>query len=169
VDSRLAFFLAFSLGLNLILTVLMVSQVLVIRKEIRGLPDTLMTKDNMAALRPMRIQQILESRCTGCHTDRRFTAVLGWERQPILDVIARMATHPGANIPPAEFGTIQSALTMLQCTRCHREAVLSRLALQTPDEQASTIRRMQTMPGSGIRPDQVPEIIQAFRTLSGYQ
>jgi hypothetical protein len=42
----------------------------------------------------------------------------GWERQPILDVVARMATHPGANIPPAEFELIQASLTMLQCTRC---------------------------------------------------
>jgi hypothetical protein len=56
---------------------------------------------------------------------------------------------------------------MLQCTRCHTEAVLSLLVLQTPPQQAATIRRMQRMPESGIRPDQVPQIIEAFRTLSG--
>jgi hypothetical protein len=78
-----------------------------------------------------------------------------------------MATHPGANIPPAEFELIQASLTMLQCTRCRTEAVLSRLVLQTPAQQAATIRRMQRMPESGIRPDQVPQIVEAFRTLSG--
>jgi len=116
-NSRLAFFLAFSLALNLILTVLLVSELRVVRNEVRALPDKLVTKDDVAALRPLRIQQILDSRCTRCHTDRRFAAALAWERQPILDVIARMATHPGANIPPSEFEVIQASLTMLQCTR----------------------------------------------------
>jgi len=166
-SSRLAFFLVFSLALNLLLTILLISELLVVRNEVRALPDRLVTKDDVAALRPLRIQQILDSRCTRCHTDRRFAAVLGWERQPILDVVARMATHPGANIPPAEFEQIQASLTMLQCTRCHTEAVLSRLVLLTPVQQAATIRRMQRMPESGIRSDQVPEIIEAFRTLSG--
>ena len=68
---------------------------------------------------------------------------------------------------PAEFEAIQASLTMLQCTRCHTEAVLSRLVLQTPARQVATIRRMQRMPESGIRPDQVPQIIEAFRALSG--
>jgi hypothetical protein len=167
VDGRLAFFLTFSLALNLILTLLLVSQVLVVRDEVRALPERLVTKDNVAALRPLRIQEILDARCTTCHTDRRFSRVLGWERQPILNIVARMATHPGASIPAEEFALIQAALVMLQCTRCHSEAVLSRLAMQTPDEQVSTIRRMQRLPESGIRPDQIPEIVQAFRTLSG--
>jgi hypothetical protein len=56
---------------------------------------------------------------------------------------------------------------MLQCTRCHSEALISRLVLQTPGEQAATIRRMQRMPQSGIRSDQVPQLIEAFRTVSG--
>lgn len=166
-SSRLAFFLAFSLALNLVLTLLLASELVVVRNEVRALPDKLVTKDDVAALRPLRIQQILDSRCTRCHTDRRFAAVLGWERQPILDVIARMSTHPGANVPPAEFEMIQASLTMLQCTRCHTEAVLSRLVLQTPAQQVATIRRMQRMPESGMRPDQVPQVVEAFRVLSG--
>lgn len=165
--SRLAFFLAFSLALNLILTILLVSELLTVRNEVRALPDKLVTKDDVAALRPLRIQQILDTRCGRCHTDRRFAPVLGWERQPILDVVARMAAHPGANIPPSDFEVIQASLTMLQCTRCHTEAVLSRLVLQTPAEQVATIRRMQQMPESGLRADQVPQIVEAFRTLSG--
>jgi hypothetical protein len=166
-SARLAFFLAFSVALNLILTLLLITGMLSVRAEVRALPDRLVTKDDVAALRPLRIQQILESRCVRCHTDRRFSTAIGWERQPILDVVARMATHPGANIPSHEFEVIQASLTMLQCTRCHSEAVLSRLAMQTPPQQAATIRRMQRMPESGIRPDQVPQIIEAFRTLSG--
>ena len=166
-SSRLAFVLTLSLIVNLILTILLISELLVVRNEVRALPDKLVTKDDVAALRPLRIQQILESRCTKCHSDRRFAAALGWERQAILDVIGRMATHPGAKIPPAEFEVIQASLTMLQCTRCHNEAVFSRLVLQTPAEQVATIRRMQRLPASGIRPDQVPQIVEAFRTLSG--
>jgi hypothetical protein len=78
-----------------------------------------------SALRPFHVR-------LSAYNDRRFAAVLGWERQPILDAVARMAAHPGANIPPAEYETIQASLTMPQCTRCHTEAVLSRLLLQTP-------------------------------------
>ncbi len=167
VNSRLAFFLAFSLAINVVLTVLLVGELLVVRNEVRALPRQLVTKDDIAALRPLRVQQILDARCTGCHTDRRFAAVLGWERQPILDVVARMAQHPGANIPPAEFDRIAASLTMLQCLRCHNESVLSRLVLQTPAEQVATIRRMQRLAGSGIRSDQVPQIVEAFRVLSG--
>jgi len=165
--SRLAFFLAFSLTVNLILTVLLVSQLRTVRDEVRALPDRLVTKEDVAALRPLRIQQILDSRCGKCHTDRRFATALGWQRQPILDVVARMAAHPGADIPAAEFEPIQASLTMLQCMRCHNEAVLSQLALQTPAQQVATIRRMQRLPESGIRPDQVPQIVEAFKTLSG--
>lgn len=167
IGTRLAFFLAFSVAVNLILTVLLVSQLRGVRDDVRALPERLVTKDDVAALRPLRIQQILDSRCGRCHTDRRFAAAIGWQRQPILDVVARMAGHPGANIPPAEFEPIQASLTMLQCMRCHNEAVLSRLALLTPPEQIATIRRMQRLPESGIRPDQVPQIVDAFRTLSG--
>ena len=87
LSSRLAFFLAFSVALNLVLTVMLISELLVVRNEVRALPERLVTKDDVAALRPLRIQQILEARCTRCHTDRRFSAVLGWERQPILDVV----------------------------------------------------------------------------------
>jgi hypothetical protein len=32
---------------------------------------------------------------------------------------------------------------------------------------APSVGRMQRMPEAGIRPDQVPQIIEAFRTLSG--
>lgn len=167
IGRRLAFFLAFSLAVNVILTVLLVSQLRMVRDEVRALPELLVTKDDVAALRPLRIQQILESRCTRCHTDRRFASLFGMERQPILDTIARMSSHPGANIPPAEFETIQASVTMLQCTRCHSEAVLSRLLLQPPAQQVATIRRMQRMPESGIRADQVPQIVEAFKTLSG--
>jgi hypothetical protein len=165
--ARLSFFLAFSVALNLVLSILLISELLTVRNEVRALPEKLVTKDDVAALRPLRIQQILESRCTRCHTDRRFASVVGFERQAILDVVSRMAGHPGADIPPAEFEAIQASLTMLQCTRCHTEAVLSRLVLQTPAEQVATIRRMQRMPESGIRPDQVPQIVAAFRALSG--
>jgi hypothetical protein len=167
VSSRATFFLVFSLALNVVLTVFVISELRVVRNEVRALPATLMTKDDAAALRPLRIQQILNSRCAQCHTDRRFAAVLGWERQPILDVVDRMAAHPGANIPSAEFEAIQASLTLLQCTRCHSEAVLSRLAFQTPAQQVTTVRRMQRMPESGIRADQVPQILEAFKTLSG--
>jgi hypothetical protein len=166
-SSRLAFFLALAVAVNLVLTLFLISELLVVRNEVRTLPDRLVTKDDVAALRPLRIQQILDSRCGRCHTDRRFAAALGWERQPILNTIARMTTHPGANIPASEFEIIQASLTMLQCTRCHTEAVLSRLVLQTPAQQVVTIRRMQRMPESGIRPDQVPQIVEAFRILSG--
>jgi hypothetical protein len=94
---------------------------------------------------------------------------LGFERQPILDVVARMAKHPGADIPPSEFGVIQASLTMLQLHAVPHGGRAQRLALQTPAEQVATIRRMQRMAESGILPDQVPQIVEAFRTLSGQQ
>ena len=39
--TRLAFFLAFSIALNLVLTVMLISELLVVRDEVRALPNKL--------------------------------------------------------------------------------------------------------------------------------
>jgi hypothetical protein len=39
------------------------------------------------------------------------------------------------------------------------------MVLKTQPERLATIRRMAALPGSGVRPDQVAAIAQAFETL----
>ena len=131
-STRLAFFLAFSVALNLVLTVLLVSQLLVVRDEVRALPDKLVTKDDVAALARCRSSRSSTRAAPGADTDRRFAAAVGWERQAILDVLARMASHPGANIPPAEFESIQASPRCCNAPGAMRGQILSRLVLRHP-------------------------------------
>jgi hypothetical protein len=41
------------------------------------------------------------------------------------------------------------------------------MVLKTQPERTATIRRMAALPGSGVRPDQVLAIAQAFEKLIG--
>ena len=76
-----------------------------------------------------------------------------------------MQNHPGANIPPAEFERIAASLLVLRCARCHGEDTLNLMVLKTQPERIATIRRMAALPGSGVRPDQVIAIAEAFEKV----
>jgi hypothetical protein len=52
-----------------------------------------------------------------------------------------------------------------RCARCHDEQTLNLMVLKTQPERIATIRRMAALPGSGVRPDQVLAIAQAFAKL----
>jgi hypothetical protein len=80
-------------------------------------------------------------------------------------IVERMQSHPGANIPPGECERITASLLVARCARCHGEETLNLMGLKTPPERIATIRRMIALPGSGVRPDQVLAIAQAFETL----
>jgi len=55
--------------------------------------------------------------------------------------------------------------TAVRCARCHGEETLNLMVLKTQPERIATIRRMAALPGSGVRPDQVLAITQAFEKL----
>jgi hypothetical protein len=152
--------------LNLLLTVLVLDQVGRNRDEVKVLAEKLATRQDIAMLRPLRVTEILDQRCTSCHTDRRFAATRDMTEREILDTVARMSSHPGADIPPAEFRRIESALLLFRCTSCHEETVLSRLVLMSGEERYRFLRKKLAMPGSGFRPDQLGLVAEAFKTLS---
>jgi hypothetical protein len=87
------------------------------------------------------------------------------EPTEIQHTIERMQDHPGANIPLGEFERIAASLLVLRCARCHGEETLNLMVLKIQPERIATIRRMAALPGSGVRPDQVPAIAQAFDRL----
>ena len=87
------------------------------------------------------------------------------EPAEIQSALERMQSHPGANISPDDVERIAAALLVLRCARCHGEDTLNLMVLKTQPERIATIRRMSTLPGSGVRPDQVPTIAQAFEKL----
>ena len=79
-----------------------------------------------------------------------------------------MQEQPGAAIAPRDVERIHASLTLLQCTRCHTGEVLSKLALKPAAERAAVVREMEKKPGSGIRPDQVQEILRSYEMLLGF-
>ena len=152
---------------NLILTVALISQVREIQHRVAGLPPDLASKRDVAALRPLQIRQLLTRNCVECHTARRLASTLSMEPVEIQRTIERMQTHPGANIAQGDLERIGASVLVVRCARCHGEDTLNLMVLKTQPERIATIRRMVALPGSGVRPDQVAAIAQAFETLVG--
>ena len=150
---------------NLILTIALITQLREVQQRIAALPPDLASKRDVAALRPLQIRQIVTQNCVECHTARRLGATVSMEPTEIQRTIERMQSHPGANLPPAEIDRIAASVMVLRCARCHGEETLNLMVLKTQPERLATIRRMSALPGSDVRPDQVPAIAQAFEKL----
>jgi hypothetical protein len=152
---------------NLILTIALITQVRELQQRVASLPPDLASKSDVAMLRPLRIREIVTRNCVECHSARRLGATISMEPAEIQRTIERMQTHPGANIQPGEFDRIAASLLVLRCARCHGEETLNLMVLKTQPERIATTRRMAALPGSGVRPDQVLAIAQAFEKLIG--
>jgi hypothetical protein len=87
------------------------------------------------------------------------------EPTEIQRTVARMQNHPGADIADGDLERITASLLIVRCARCHGEETLNLMVLKTQPERIATIRRMAALPGSGVRPDQVLAIAQAFEKL----
>jgi hypothetical protein len=152
---------------NLILTVAVITQIRDVQQRVAALPPDLASKRDVAALRPLQVRQIVMQNCVECHSARRLGSTISMEPTEIHRVVERMQSHPGANISPGEIDRIGASLLVLRCARCHGEETLNLMVLKTQPERMATIRRMAALPGSGLRPDQVAAISQAFETLVG--
>ena len=150
---------------NLILTVALITQVREVQQRVARVPPDLATKRDVAALRPLQIRQVVMKNCVECHSARRLSATISMEPAEIQRTVERMQSHPGADIPRAEFDRVTASLLVLRCARCHGEDTINLMVLKTQPERIATIRRMATLPGSGVRPDQVIAIAEAFETL----
>ena len=151
---------------NLILTIALITQVRAVQQREATLPADLATKRDVAALSPLQIRQIVTQNCVQCHSTRRLGVTVSMEPAEIQRTVERMQSHPGANIPEAEFERIAASVLVLRCARCHGEETLNLMALKTQPERMATIRRMAALPGSGVRRDQVPAIAEAFEKLT---
>ena len=150
---------------NLILTIALITQVRELQEQVASLPPDLASKRDVASLRPLQVRQILTRNCVDCHSARRLGATVSMEPAEILSTVERMQSHPGANIPTGEFERIAASLLVLRCARCHGEDTLNLMVLKTQPERVATIRRMAALPGSGVRPDQVIAIAEAFEKV----
>jgi cytochrome c553 len=150
---------------NLILTIALITQVREVQQRVASLPLDVASKRDVASLRPLQVRQILTRNCVECHSARRLGVTVSMEPTEIQRTIERMQSHPGANIPQGEFERIAASLLVLRCARCHGEETLNLMVLKTQPERIATIRRMSVLPGSGVRPDQVSAIAQAFEKV----
>ena len=151
--------------INLVLTIALITQVREVQQRVANLPPDLARKHDVAMLRPLRVRQILMQNCVACHSSRRLGVTVSMEPSEVQRTVERMQSHPGANIPPAEFERITASLLVARCARCHGEETLNLMVLKTQPERIATIRRMAALPGSGVRQDQVFAIAQAFEKL----
>jgi hypothetical protein len=152
---------------NLILTIALLAQMRELQQRVASLPPDVANKRDVAMLRPLRVREIITRNCIECHSTRRLGVTVSMEPIEIQRTVERMQSHPGANIPPTEFERITASLLVARCARCHGEETLNLMVLKTEPERIATIRRMVALPGSGVRPDQVLAIAQAFEKLIG--
>lgn len=150
---------------NLILTIALVTQVREVQQRVASLPPDLAIKRDIAMLRPLRIREIITQNCVECHSTRRLGTTVSMEPSEVQRTVERMQNHPGADIPPNQFERITASLLVARCARCHGEETLNLMVLKTQPERIATLRRMAALPGSGVRPDQVLAIAQAFEKL----
>jgi len=160
-----------ALLINLILTVAIITQVRELQQRIASLPPDLASKRDVAMLRPLRVREILRQNCVECHSARRLGVTVSMEPTEVQRTVERMQNHPGADIPQSEFERITASLMVVRCARCHGEETLNLMVLKTLPERVATVRRMAALPGSGVRPDQVLAVAQAFEKLidDGYR
>ncbi|HET7160232.1 MAG TPA: hypothetical protein VFI62_14635, partial [Burkholderiales bacterium] len=109
---------------NLILTIAVISQLRELQQRVATLPPDLASKRDVAALRPLRIRQIITQNCVECHSTRRLGVTVSMEPAEIQRTVERMQNHPGADIPPREFERITASLLVARCARCHGEETL---------------------------------------------
>jgi mono/diheme cytochrome c family protein len=150
---------------NLILTIALVTQMREVQHRVANLPPDLASKRDVAALRPLRVREIIRQNCVNCHTSRSLGVTVSMEPTEIQRTVERMQYHPGADIPPGELDRIAASLLVARCARCHGEETLNLMVLKTQTERLATIRRMAALPGSGVRPDQAVATAQAFDKL----
>ena len=147
---------------NLILTIALITQVREVQQRVENLPPDLASKRDVAALRPLRVRQILTQNCVECHSTRRLGTTVSMEPAEIQRTIERLPSHTSVNIPQGQMERITASLLIARCARCHGEETLNLMVLKTPPERVATIRRMAALPGSGVRADQVLATAQAF-------
>jgi cytochrome c553 len=150
---------------NLILTVALIAQVREVQQRVENLPPDLASKRDVAALRPLRVRQILTQNCVECHSTRRLGTTVSMEPAEIQRTIERLPSHTSVNIPQDQMERISASLLIARCARCHGEDTLNLMVLKTQPERIATIRRMAALPGSGVRADQVLATAQAFEKL----
>jgi len=150
---------------NLILTVLLIQQVREARSEFAEVRGELATRRDVAMLHPVRVRETLERRCTSCHTDRRFAKALELGPRELEATVLRMNSHLDGAIPAQELVEIQAAMLVWRCTSCHDDAVLSKIVLMPRAKRRIFLRGKLRMPGSGLSPDRLGELMDAFDVL----
>ena len=150
---------------NLILTIALITQVREVQQRVANLPADLASKRDVAALRPLRVREIIRQNCVDCHTSRSLGVTVSMEPAEMQRTIERLPSHTSVNIPQDQMERITASLLIARCARCHGEETLNLMVLKTVPERIATIRRMAALPGSGVRADQVLATAQAFEKI----
>ena len=158
-------FVIMAVLVNLILTIALITQVREVQQGVANLPPDLASKRDVAALRPLRVREIIRQNCVNCHNERALGATVSMEPAEMQRTIERLPSHTSVNIPQDQMERISASLLVARCARCHGEETLNLMVLKTVPERIATIRRMAALPGSGVRADQVLATAQAFEKI----
>jgi mono/diheme cytochrome c family protein len=158
-------FVILAVLVNLILTIALLTQVRDVQQGVANLPPDLASKRDVAALRPLRVREIIRQNCVSCHSSRALGVTVSMEASEIQRTIERLPSHTSINIPQDQMERISASLLVARCARCHGEETLNLMVLKTVPERIATIRRMAALPGSGVRADQVLATAQAFEKI----
>jgi len=167
MNTRFHFLLGLAAILNLVLVVFLSGTVVQLRSQVANLTKVLATKEDLVAVNVPQSRFFTEEKCTRCHTERRFAGEHNM-RGEIEAAVAHMKAMPDVGLTEDDMAKIHASLSLLRCTRCHGEEKIRALALKSPEERMATVRRMTASPGSGLLPDEIAEILRAYREIYGF-
>lgn len=158
-------------GLAVILLVFTLQMLASMRADIARLPNELATKQELANLAarlgPDPAADVLEGRCTDCHTRETFMEAHGVTEE-VDDLVARMSALMGASIPADERRRVEAALTFIKCAHCHTVDRLNEIAILDPAERWNIIVTMMQEPGATITQEDAERIRDFYGDFWGW-
>jgi hypothetical protein len=167
MDNRYRFLVCFLSLLNALMIVLLCGLVRDTRRDVNALQDELATKQDLVNVAAPKLAMFHESKCTSCHTERRFAGPHN-VRGEIEQAVAHMRALPDTKFSEEDMARIHGSLALLRCAQCHGVDKLRSLAIRSPKERMRIVRQMIDKPNSNISTDEAGEILRAYEQLAGF-
>ena len=168
-DPKAGMLVVFLTALTAIIVVLMCQMLLGLRSDVQELKTALSALEKeTTAMVPTRVPlEIIQEKCTSCHTERRFAGVHGTQNE-WAKIVQHMSDMPDARVTAQDLDKIHGALTFLKCTHCHSADALKKLAILNNHERAQIVFKMRHTPGANITRDEAEEILKAYDKIIGF-
>jgi hypothetical protein len=153
-----------------IILVLLLAMLAGLRGEVRELKAAVRDIEEQPAANAARTPlSLVEGRCTGCHTERKFAGLRAAESDWAA-IVTKMSRLPDArqHFAPREAERLTAALQLFSCTGCHSAGAFAKLEAMTRQQRAEVLTRMRHKNGASLTRDQLNAILRSYEKLQGF-